>query len=85
MTTHFPIRCDRCGELMHFRWQVSRNQSYECPTCQDRWAIVWINSSGGINTVRHTNEKDAVGNHRAIAAGQILDSLTDRLFKRGKK
>ena len=85
MTNHFPIRCDSCGDLMYFRWQTSRNQSYECPTCSDRWAIVWINSSGGVNTVRYTNRKDAVGNHRAVAAGQILGNLIDLVFSRRKR
>ena len=82
MTTHFPISCDQCDTLMYLRWQISRNQSYECPVCPDRWAIVWINSSGGINTVRFTNRKDAKGNHQAIALGGIAGTLFDALFRR---
>lgn len=48
MATNFPIKCDRCDEFLYLRWEVSRNQSCECPCCPDRWAIAWINKTGGI-------------------------------------
>jgi len=84
MATNFPIKCDRCPEFMYLRWEVGRNQSYECPYCSDRWAIVRINSSGGINSVSFTNRKDAAGNHQAVAIGRGLGALFNGLLRRKK-
>lgn len=75
MATQFPIQCDICGNLMLLRQTITRHQSYECPRCADRWAIVWVNTSGGINTVRHTNGADASGSHKAHTIGALLASF----------
>ena len=75
MSTH-PIRCDICREFMYLQSEIGkRNQAYRCPQCSDRWAIVRLNSLGGVNTVRHTNERDARGNDMAVAVGGLLGSL----------
>lgn len=82
MATQFPIPCDCCPRLMLFKWEVGRNQTYKCPVCTDRWATVWVNSSGGVNTVSYTNREGATSNHRAVAVGQTLGALASMLFGR---
>jgi hypothetical protein len=31
-------------------------QTYRCFSCRDRWAIVYLNSQGGVGSIEHTNE-----------------------------
>src|SRR4029079_8724350 len=82
MATPFPIRCDTCREFMLLRWVIGRNQSYECPSCADRWAIVSLYRSGGVNSVRYASEKGATINHMAIVGGELLGTLLKGFFSR---
>lgn len=83
MSSHAPIRCDVCREFMYLNSEIGRRtQTYRCPECSDRWAIVRLNSLGGVSAVRHTNERNAQQYGAAVAVGGLLGNLLADFFNR---
>jgi transposase-like protein len=66
------IKCDQCEHPMLFQKGEGRMQAYRCFDCANRWAIVNLNSQGGVNSIAHLNERDANMRLMFYEAGRAL-------------
>ena len=78
MANTHNIYCDQCNHLMNFSHEVSlRGRAYTCSICTDRWALVRLDSTRAVASIRHVPGRE-------ITKEGVTHTILNRLFGRRK-